>query len=163
PDGQCVPGPPRSACHPERFPGVSRTWPYSLGRLAGWQRWQPPHVWVSLRRCQRRSRIESTSRRTSPPPVAAMPLPTITDPTQAHDRYPLLEPSQLDETKRVLSAKFADPAALCRELMSRGWLTPYQVNQLFQDGAAQLVLGAYVLQEKISESAMGDVFKARHQ
>jgi serine/threonine-protein kinase len=88
---------------------------------------------------------------------------TVADLLQVLARYSLLEPVQLDETKRGLSAVFPDPRALCRELMARGWLTPYQVNQIFQDEAAQLLLAPYVLQDKISESVMGDVFKARHQ
>ena len=51
---------------------------------------------------------------------------------------------------------------LTRELVQRGWLTPYQVNHLFQGKENQLTLGSYVLLEKISEGVMGDVFKARH-
>jgi len=92
-----------------------------------------------------------------------MPLATVTDLLQVLNRYPLLEPVPLDETKRVLAATCPDPSALCRELMRREWLTPYQVSRLFEDQAAQLLLGPYVLLDKISETAMGDVFKARHQ
>jgi serine/threonine protein kinase len=92
-----------------------------------------------------------------------MPFATTTELLQVLSRYALLEPVPLDETRRVLATALPDPPALCRELMKREWLTPYQVNQIFQDQAAGLLLGPYVLLDKISESAMGDVFKARHQ
>jgi hypothetical protein len=41
--------------------------------------------------------------------------------------------------------RFADSRTLAGELIQRGWLTPYQVNQLFQEKGEQLLLGPYVL------------------
>jgi hypothetical protein len=51
----------------------------------------------------------------------------------------LLEAAQLEEVARTLQARFPDPKSLARELMQRGWLTPYQANQLLQGkgGTAQ--------------------------
>jgi serine/threonine-protein kinase len=92
-----------------------------------------------------------------------MPLATVTDLLNVLSWQPLLEPAQLEETRTVLAGGFPDAAALCRELIRREWLTPYQVSQLFEERAAQLLLGPYILMDKISESVMGDVFKARHQ
>jgi serine/threonine protein kinase len=92
-----------------------------------------------------------------------MALATTTDLLQVLSWHPLLEPQQLDETRRVLATAFPEPSALCRELIRREWLTPFQVSQIFEDRAAQLLLGPYILLDKISESVMGDVFKARHQ
>ncbi|MBL8794070.1 MAG: serine/threonine protein kinase [Planctomycetia bacterium] len=74
----------------------------------------------------------------------------------------LLTPQQLTELD-TLGAKFAEPRALARELMQRGWLTPYQINQLLQDRSQELLIGAYVLLERLGEGDMGTVFKARHQ
>jgi serine/threonine-protein kinase len=64
---------------------------------------------------------------------------------------------------RELLPRFSEPRALARELVRRSWVTPYQVNQLFLGRERDLVLGPYVLLERLGEGAMGQVFKARHR
>jgi serine/threonine-protein kinase len=73
----------------------------------------------------------------------------------------LLEPAQLEELK-TLQGRFLDPKALAGELIRRGWLTPYQANQLLQGRGQELLLGSYVLEERLGEGGMGEVFKARN-
>ena len=74
--------------------------------------------------------------------------------------FHLLEPAQLEEVRRTLQVRFADPEALTLELIRRGWLTRYQADQLLQGRAAELILGSYVLLEPLGEGGMGQVFKA---
>src|SRR4051794_15063066 len=92
-----------------------------------------------------------------------MALDTVDALVETLRRHQLLETVYLDELARQPPPATADPRAWAEELRQRGWLTPYQVQQLFQEGAAGLVLGSYVLREPLGEGAMGTVFVAKHQ
>jgi serine/threonine protein kinase len=76
-------------------------------------------------------------------------------------QHELLEIPQLEEVTRALQPQFPQARALARELVWRGWLTAFQVNQIFQGRAADLVLGSYLLLERLGEGGMSQVFKAR--
>jgi formylglycine-generating enzyme required for sulfatase activity/WD40 repeat protein/serine/threonine protein kinase len=76
------------------------------------------------------------------------------------------------QSQRLLSAEqlgvlarekpLADARALARILVQRGWLTPYQVNELLLGRGQRLLLGSYVLLDLLGEGGMGQVFKARN-
>jgi len=74
----------------------------------------------------------------------------------------LLEPAQRDELRQTLSKRFSGSQALALELLRRNWVTSFQVEQLLAGKGKDLVLGPYVLLDRLGAGAMGEVFKARH-
>jgi serine/threonine-protein kinase len=92
-----------------------------------------------------------------------MPISSVAGLIEALREHQLLDPVQMDEVTRTLQGRFPEPRALARELLQRGWLTPFQVNHLFQDRGRELRLGHYLLLERLGEGGMGQIFKARHQ
>ncbi len=90
--------------------------------------------------------------------MATATMATLVD---ALRRYRLLEAVHLEELQ-TLPSRFSDPKSLTAELIRRGWLTPYQANQLFQGKGPDLLLGSYVLLERLGEGGMGEIFKARN-
>src|SRR5262245_57726233 len=91
-----------------------------------------------------------------------MPVASVESLLGALRTHRLLEPSQLEQLARW-SGRFPETRALAKELIQRGWLTPYQINQVILGKGSELVMGQYVLLERIGEGGMGQVFKARHE
>jgi serine/threonine-protein kinase len=77
-------------------------------------------------------------------------------------QHRLLDAKQLAELAS-LQSRFPDPKALAIELIRRGWLTEYQARRLLHGRGQELVLGSYILLERLGEGSMGQVFKARHR
>src|SRR5437879_1409631 len=93
--------------------------------------------------------------------VAAMPIESSAALVDVLRSSRLLSP-RLGAELIALTAYFPEARALARELLRRGWLTAYQINRVFAGKAAELILGQYVLLERLGEGVAGQVFKARH-
>lgn len=74
----------------------------------------------------------------------------------------LFEPHQLTKVEAILS-ETPDPPTAIRQLVRHGYLTPFQANLVNQGKAAQIIVGPYVLLERLGSGGMGDVFQARHR
>lgn len=74
----------------------------------------------------------------------------------------LLKAPQLDEIERVLKPRFSSSMLLAKELVRRGWLTVYQVNQMFQANGQELTLGPYRIVDHLGKGGVSQVFKAWH-
>src|SRR5437868_3564136 len=74
----------------------------------------------------------------------------------------LLTAAQLADPDPWAARHKPDVAALAKEIHRRGWLTPYQIKEVFKGRGRDLKLGQFVLLDLLGEGGMGKVYKA-HQ
>src|SRR6476619_6220777 len=91
-----------------------------------------------------------------------MPISWVLDLVAEVVRLQVLTSSQRTELETVLARSLTEPKALATELLRRNWLTPFQVNHLFAGKTNELILGPYVLMQRLGEGGMGQDYKALH-
>jgi eukaryotic-like serine/threonine-protein kinase len=75
---------------------------------------------------------------------------------------PILRPEEL-RALEALRGRVRSPSELLRVVLKRGWLTAYQAQELFAGRGPELLLGEFVVLEKLGEGSTSRVFKARNQ
>ncbi len=74
----------------------------------------------------------------------------------------LLDDDRLSELQRLPEADAGDTDGLARHAQQRGWLSPYQVNELREGRGGRLMVAAYRLVEKLTAAPGRVTYKATH-
>ena len=185
--GECaadLPAQPRLEDYLQRFPELAADVPVTLigqeYRVRQWWGDAPAHFEFAARFPQHAERLndalrriddqldEESARQTRSWSTTVLPAEPVLDASsvaglvEAVHALPLLRPTELAELAEV-QTQFKDAHGLAREMLQRDWLTAFQVNQLLQGRGFDLVVGPYILLERLGEGGTGWVFKARHQ
>jgi serine/threonine protein kinase len=76
--------------------------------------------------------------------------------------YRLLSPEQLSQLANLAQGRCGEARPLAKLLVQRGWLTVYQINQVLDGRAKDLVIGPYHVLDRLGQGGLSHVFKARH-
>jgi serine/threonine protein kinase len=74
----------------------------------------------------------------------------------------LLSPEQLESLPSSAQGRLGDARVLARQMLQRGWLTVYQVNELLVGRGRELVVGPYHILDRLGQGGQSTVYKARH-
>lgn len=76
--------------------------------------------------------------------------------------FRLISSEQYQHLLSHLKGKGGDPRPLAKQLVQRGWLTVFQINQLFAGQGKDLAIGSYRVLDRLGQGGLSQVFKARH-
>src|SRR5262245_40439527 len=75
----------------------------------------------------------------------------------------LLSPDQLAQLPKLTKSRCTDARTFAKALLQRGWLSVYQVNQLLCGNTSELLIGPYMVLDKLGQGGLSLVYKARHR
>src|SRR5205814_2345698 len=76
--------------------------------------------------------------------------------------FRLISSDQYQQLLGHVQGKTGDPRPLAKQLVQRGWLTVFQINQLFAGQGKNLAIGAYRVLDRLGQGGLSQVFKAQH-
>ena len=88
-----------------------------------------------------------------------MTIPSSGSLIDALRTFRLISPEQHQQLLTQTQSKGGDPRPLAKQLVQRGWLTVFQINQLFAGHGRDLAVGSYRVLDRLGQGgkALDDV------